>query len=220
MYGHGFATMFLAEVYGMSPDPRLETYLRKAVRLIEYSQGDMGGWRYQPKPDQSDISVTICQVMALRAARNAGIPVDPRVIEKAKECVKACANADGGFCYIAESRGGGSAFPRSAAGVCILYYLGEYGAIEVKRGLEYMQKFRPSSAQKQYWSMYGYYYAAQAMFQVGGETWNQWYIELCNWLIANMSSEGSFSSQGGEYSTAMAAIILQIPIRYLPILQR
>ena len=70
--GTGLRRLFLAEVYGMSPDPRLETYLRKAIRLIEYSQGAMGGWRYQPRPDQSDISVTICQVMALRAARNAG----------------------------------------------------------------------------------------------------------------------------------------------------
>ena len=32
-----------------------------------------GGWRYQPVRDEADISVTVCEVMALRAARNAGL---------------------------------------------------------------------------------------------------------------------------------------------------
>ena len=73
MYGHGFATLFLAEVYGMHPDPELRPKLVKAVKLIINTQNDEGGWRYQPERREADISVTICQVMALRAARNAGI---------------------------------------------------------------------------------------------------------------------------------------------------
>ena len=73
MYGHGFATLFLAEVYGMHPDPDLRQKLVKAVKLIINTQNDEGGWRYQPERREADISVTICQVMALRAARNAGI---------------------------------------------------------------------------------------------------------------------------------------------------
>jgi hypothetical protein len=72
MYGHGFATLFLAEVYGMSPQPELREALRKAIRLIVTTQNDEGGWRYQPVRADADLSVTVCQVMALRAARNAG----------------------------------------------------------------------------------------------------------------------------------------------------
>src|SRR5438034_11630990 len=34
MYGHGFATLFLAEVYGMTGDDRVKEKLQKAVRLI------------------------------------------------------------------------------------------------------------------------------------------------------------------------------------------
>ena len=43
--------------------------LAKAVKLIRNTQNAQGGWRYQPRRTEADISVTICQVMALRAAR-------------------------------------------------------------------------------------------------------------------------------------------------------
>ncbi|HND53778.1 MAG TPA: prenyltransferase/squalene oxidase repeat-containing protein, partial [Pirellulaceae bacterium] len=73
MYEHGFATLFLAEAYGMSPQPALRARLARAVKLIVDKQNDEGGWRYAPERRDADISVTICQVMALRAARNAGL---------------------------------------------------------------------------------------------------------------------------------------------------
>ncbi len=82
MYGHGFATLFLGEVYGMTPGGddaranRLHEALVKAVRLIEQTQNDEGGWRYNPVPYDADVSVTISLIMALRSARNAGIEVN------------------------------------------------------------------------------------------------------------------------------------------------
>ncbi|MFM7454686.1 MAG: hypothetical protein ACKO1V_12100 [Cyanobium sp.] len=75
MYGHGFAALFLGEIYGMSPDDvRVRDALARAIRLIENSQNDEGGWRYNPVPDDADVSVTICQVMALRSARDGSGP--------------------------------------------------------------------------------------------------------------------------------------------------
>ncbi len=124
MYGHGFATLFLAEVYGQTNDPRVREVLAKAVRLIVRCQNPEGGWRYQPVPQEADLSVTICQVMALRAARNAGIKVPKETIDRAVEYVRRCQNPDGGFRYMLNS--GNSAFPRSAAGVATLYYAGIY----------------------------------------------------------------------------------------------
>ena len=51
MYGHGFATLFLAEVYGASPQPGLREKLSKAIELIVHSQNAEGGWRYEPRRD-------------------------------------------------------------------------------------------------------------------------------------------------------------------------
>ena len=99
MYGHGFATLFLAEVYGMSPRGELRDKLHRAVNLIIDTQNHQGGWRYQPKKGDADISVTICQIMALRAARNSGIFVPKETADRCIEYVKRSQNADGGFMY-------------------------------------------------------------------------------------------------------------------------
>ena len=100
MYEHGFATLFLAEVYGMSPRDDLREKLARAIDLIVRTQNAEGGWRYQPRREDADISVTICQVMALRAARNAGLRVPNETIDRCVDYVKRCQNADGGFRYM------------------------------------------------------------------------------------------------------------------------
>ncbi len=99
MYGHGFATMFLAECYGMSPRPELREKLSKAITIIVNSQNKDGGWRYEPIRRDADISVTVCEIMALRAARNAGLFVPNDAIDRAIDYVKRSQNADGGFMY-------------------------------------------------------------------------------------------------------------------------
>ena len=72
MYGHGFAVTYLAEVYGMTERKNLKPCLNRAIKLILSSQNKEGGWRYEPKPSDADVSVTVCQVMALRSGKNAG----------------------------------------------------------------------------------------------------------------------------------------------------
>ncbi|MGH7193090.1 MAG: prenyltransferase/squalene oxidase repeat-containing protein, partial [Candidatus Saccharimonadales bacterium] len=119
MYGHGFATLFLAENYGMARQFALRGTLSQAVRLIVSTQNAEGGWRYAPRRDDADISVTVCQMMALRAARNAGIFVPKQTIDRAVEFVERSQNTDGGFRYTLA--GGESGFARSAAAVTALY---------------------------------------------------------------------------------------------------
>lgn len=221
MYGHGFATLMLAEVYGHSDDPRLRDALIKAVRLIVHTQNHEGGWRYQPAPYDADISVTICQVMALRAARNAGIVVPAETIDRAIVYVRLCQNPeDGGFRYML--RPGTSAFPRSAAGVASLYYAGVYDDPAVVRGLEYLQPFRGGEPDEPFGHYhYGHYYAAQAMFLAGGDWWRQWFPAVRDNLIAAQRPDGSWTSNHGpSYAAAMSLLVLQMPNRYLPIFQR
>ena len=219
MYGHGFATLFLAEVYGMTPRHELRETLRKAVRLIVSTQNHEGGWRYQPVRNDADLSVTICQVMALRAAKNTGLYVDKTVIDKAIEYVKASQNPDGGFRYMLSS--GGSAFARSAAGVAALQYAGVYGGEEIERGLEYIRHFTPPIDRSIGHYFYGHYYAGQAMFLAGDEYWREWWPAIRAELVDKQAPEGFWRGQAGqEYGTAMALIILQMPNRLLPIFQK
>lgn len=221
MYGHGFATLFLAEVYGMWPDSDVHARLQKAVKLIVDTQNDEGGWRYQPERQDADISVTICQVMALRAARNAGLFVPNKTVDRCIDYVKQCQNADGGFSYMLP--GGASQFPRSAAGVVALYSAGIYKGDELDRGIEYLMQFvpRPNAISLESHFFYGHYYAVQAMWQTGGTRWEQWYPAIRATLLSMQKKDGSWFDQiCPEYGTAMACLILQMPNSYLPIFQR
>jgi hypothetical protein len=235
MYEHGFGTLFLAEVYGMVYDKdlrdRLDGTLRRAVQLIVRSQNMDGGWRYSPFAADADLSVTICQIMALRAARNAGISVPGSVSKKCIDYVKSCqlANRGGAFHYM--KLGGHVSFPLTAAGIVALYSAGVYQDQAIVDGLEYLKKFKPGMPVQtlphdimfpvpHYY--YGHYYAAQAMWIVGGKYWREWYPAIRDELLAKQ--------QGGRYwyddkidphyCTAMALLVLQMPNNYLPIFQR
>jgi prenyltransferase beta subunit len=224
MYGHGFATLFLAECYGMTMRSDIREKLSTAVRLIVNTQNKEGGWRYQPRPNDADLSVTICQVMALRAARNAGIFIPKETIDRCTEYVKKSQNADGGFMYMLQAGGGQSAFPRSAAGVVALYMAGIYEGDEIKIGLKYLMNHLPAggNASRESHYFYGQYYAAQAMWHAGGEYWRKWYPAIRDELIARQRPhDGAWAdSICNEYGTAMACIILQMPNNFLPIIQR
>lgn len=218
MYGHGFATLFLGEIYGMTGDERVREPLLKAVRLIVKSQNHQGGWRYHPIPYDADISVTICQIMALRSAREAGLAVPKDTIDAAIQYVKNCQNpADGGFRYMIGN--GSSGYARTAAGVSSLFYAGVYEGPTVERGLRYMDRTPVANSGGHFY--YGHYYAAQAMFLAGGEHWRQYYPQIRQLLVSRQQSNGSWSGGHGEpYCTGMSLLILQVPNRLLPIYQR
>lgn len=229
MYGHGFATLFLGEVYGMTAGggdtrlhERVHDALVKACRLIERTQNEEGGWRYNPVPYDADVSVTICQIMAMRSARNAGIEIPKTTIDRAVEYVRKCQNPDGGFKYQLEV--GNSAWPRSAAGVASLYYAGIHQDDAVEKGVDYLLKSSladsPGRSETHYW--YGMYYSAQSMYLAGGDRWAAWWPAARQELLERQTGGGSWNdpSVGPAYGTSMALIVLQMPKRYLPIFQK
>lgn len=230
IYQHGFGALFLSEVYGMVPDKprqdRLRTMLEKAIGYTRAAQNGEGGWRYKPRETPGDVSVTVAQLMALRAARNAGVAVPKGVVDKCVAYIKACQLPDGGFNY---ARGNVSDFPRSAAAVVGLFSAGVYEGREIERGLRYLSTYRPGrlaafadhrGEARHYF--YGHYYAALAMWTAGGGYWAEWFPAIRDALLANVRGNAAWSDNalGGVYATAMACIILQLPNNYLPIMQK
>jgi hypothetical protein len=238
MYEHAFATLFLAEVYGMTGDARIRKKLELAVDCIVQSQNAQGGWRYIPGAKDSDMSIAVTCVMALRGARNVGIYVPKETIRAAIDYVKksyipasAGTALRGGFWYqIFDQpfRPSRTSFALTAAGVTALYGAGEYDAPEVREGLRFLDnpRWRPPA-----WRMhqsfdyfYGHYYAIQAFYQAGGDYWARWYggeNGIRDEIVNGQHRDGCWEDfVGKNYATAMATIILQIPYRYLPIFER
>lgn len=231
MYAHGFGTLFLAEVYGMIPDEALQKRTRdaleRAVQLIVKAQNSEGGWRYQPYPQMADVSVTICQIMALRAARNAGLLVPKSTVDRCVKYVLDCQTADGGFAYMRQQ--GPSAFARTAAAVVALYCAGIYKGKPIDRALEYMRDYHPANGtyrrdipEMHYY--YAQYYAAQAMWTAGDKHWEDWFPAIRDELVTRTRQRGdgvwTDVTTCSHYATAMACVILQISNNYLPILQK
>ncbi|VTT98507.1 Prenyltransferase-like protein OS=uncultured bacterium PE=4 SV=1: Prenyltrans_1 [Gemmataceae bacterium] len=230
MYSHGFGTLFLSEVCGMVPaaarDAKLRGALEQAVAFTVFAQNTLGGWRYEPQVQYADVSVTTAQMMALRAAKNAGVFVRKSVIDGGAAYIKGCQLADGGFSYWKGQ--GFSAFARTAASIVGLYSAGIYEGREVERGLKYLQQFTPGRQfspreipPQHYW--YGQYYAALAMWTAGDDYWNAWLPAIRDELLAKARTGGGTWNDpyhGSVYATAMALIVLQLPNNYLPILQK
>jgi hypothetical protein len=223
MYGHGFATLFLSEVYGMSDrqevDSTVGEKLRKAVKLTCQCQNDAGGWRYQPVKSDADLSITICQIMGLRAARDAGLQVPDEVRSRCIDYVKKSQNGDGGFRYQIGG-GSGSTFPLTAAGVVSLYSAGIYDGEPVTKALKWLMNYLPGKGSNNTGHFfYGHYYAVQAMWHAGGEYWSKWYPAIRDTLLARQAGDGSWPDPEvcPEFGTAMACIILQMPNNFLPI---
>lgn len=245
MYSHAFATLFLAEAYGMSWRPDLRERLQRAVDFIVGSQNEEGGWRYEPMADDSDMSIVVCQVLALRAARNIGIHVPKSTVDRAARYVVDSSIDDdvipehmrsflpqselGAFRY-QKGSASRSSFPLTAAGVTALYGLGIYSDDKIRAGLDYLQRSMDSftyrygeQADGHYFFWYGHYYGVQAMYTAGGRHWETYYEKLRRQLLAMQASDGSFPNSvgpGKPFGTAMAVLILQIPYRFLPIFQR
>jgi hypothetical protein len=221
MYGHGYATLFLAEIYGMTGDHDIKPHLERAIGLILRSQKADGGWRYTADPrGSSDISITVVQLKALRAARNSGINIDAGVIKKAVTYITDSVCEDGGFAYTLQHRRSG--FARTAAGVTSLYIAGEYKGKAIDGALAFLNTRRRENSVL-HWYYYGNFYAAQAMFQAGGDYWEDWFPWIRENLIKLQTRDGAWlqhSSAGPVFATAMAVMILEIPYRYLPIFQR
>ena len=227
MYGHGIATIALGEIYGMTADDSIRPRLQRAIDCIVKSQGKEGGWRYNPRPNDSDISVTVLQVVALRVARNNGLDVPAGTIERAVAYVKACSHPSGGFTYQASNRNAKAAVPgsaRTAAAIYSLQVCGLYDDPLVAGGSKYL--FDNFAKNQENYS-YGSYYAAPAHYMMGGDTWRKWYLMNRDKLTGqakNQSGRTYWTTQAGAggdaYGTAVAITILAMPYGYVPLYQR
>ncbi len=218
MYGHGFGMLFLSQAYGMTQKKEIRDKLKKAVALTCKCQNAQGGWRYQPVKQDADLSITVCQIMGLRGARDAGIDVPDDVRSKCIDYVRKSQNkSNGSFRYT--QQGGHTTFAMTAAGVTSLYSAGIYEGEEIEKALKYLMRYKPSGTPSGGHYFYSNYYAVQAMWHAGGDYWAQWYPLIRDQLVKNQSSAGSWRSSeaGPEFGAAMAGIILQMPLNYLPV---
>ena len=232
MYAHSICTLFLSEVSGMVDEKRqarIDEQLPKAVKIILDAQKirksndrDLGGWRYQRHSNDSDMSCSGWALMALRSCRLNGGRVPDTAIEAAVNYVKRHHNAgQGNFVYQAGSNEYGITL--TGAGILCLELCGNHNDPMSLRAANFLSRsYRELENQGQ--KYYGMYYTAQGLFQIGGDTWQNFAKWMYRTWIPKQQANGSWVGAGHEsttpYSTAMMVLSFAVPYRQLPIYQR
>ena len=218
MYNHGFASLALAESYGSLDDARIGPALKKAVNLIMTSQSanPHGGWRYSPESTDADSTVSGAQMVALFAARNAGLEIPDKAIKRGLAYFKSCQTPDGGIGYTGP---GGPNSARTAIGALAFALAREKDDPAFQSAFKYLKQsgFDPDGS----YPMYYEYYAAQAFFHGDMEVWKKW--NASNFQSLRDAQDESGGWQGGNgpaFSTAAALLSLAVNYRLVPIYER
>jgi hypothetical protein len=254
MYGHGFAVLFLSCMVGEEENKdrrkKLVDILEKACKFTYDAQTNRGGWGYVSAKDGSNFdegSVTITQVQALRAARNAGIVVPGDAIKNAIKYLHDSTNDQGGVQYSLAFGGGGRGDGRAAltaAAIACGFNAGEYNSKEVKQWFRFCEKMLPlpGDGRRLPHDEYTNYYYAQAIYVLGDDryaqmfpevkpserlTWTKYRKALFDELKKQQSADGSWSAEtwtarmvGPVYVTACYLSVMQLDKAALPIYQR
>jgi hypothetical protein len=166
-----------------------------------------GGWRYGQANGDADLSATQFVLLALRAASQAGYPVEktaPRVWEMAAKYVRSCQDGSGGFRY--QVQGGPPTGSMTACGVACLVICREQMELAdlpkvpgiddaIKRGLDWLdQNFTPDrnpGSNHHYYYLYGIERVGDL---TGRKEFNKldWYVRGARLLIAQQDADGKW----------------------------
>ncbi len=216
MYHHGFATLALAEAYGAVEDERLGPALKRAVGLIVAAQArnSQGAWRYTPGSPDADTTVSGAQMVALLAARNAGIAVPEEAVQKGMKFFLSCQSEDGGLGYTGP---GDPNDTRTAIGAVVFALARQKEARSFRAALGYLRGSGAPAAHPYYHE----YYMAQALFHGDTELWRLWSATNTRRLAAAQLANGSWEGAGGStFCTSAALLSLAVNYRFLPIYER
>jgi hypothetical protein len=228
MYDHCLATMVLCESFSMTGDERLAAPARRAVDFIVKAQNPNLGWRYEPRAD-NDTSVLGWALMALKSAQIAGFEVPPRAWRGAAQWLDRVRKGKAGGLY--EYQPGRGPSPAMTAEGLFSQLLVEFQPDHprTRESVAYVLKHRPRWVPQNLedTNLYYWYYATLALHQLGGDEWDEWNRQIRETLVKAQRQDGPFEGSwdartrwgeygGRVYSTAIAALTLEVYYRYLP----
>ncbi|WP_010582454.1 prenyltransferase/squalene oxidase repeat-containing protein [Schlesneria paludicola] len=228
-YCHAIATFALAEAYAMQKDgntfPELQNAVRRGVYMISAMQNDDGGWRYG-KGGKSDMSMFGWQLMALKSAVNAGIPVP----EKTRKGMVSFLDSRARLKH-AGTHGGLAGYkiddrPTPAMTAEALFCRQMFSLRgDDATSLEAVKFLRDNLPRLRDYDEYYWYYGTLAMHNSDDESWKEWNESLRDLLVSMQRQEGQLAGSwdprgkwagiGGRlYSTALSTMCLEVYYRY------
>lgn len=227
MYGHGIATLALTEIlaidhYNNQVDAEIKELVEDAILFTLVAQHPQGGWRYIPG-SPGDMTISGWQILSLVSARYGGIGLRTNTLPDAKQFVYSLSH-EGTYEFGYTTKRGEPT--TTAIGMCLLMYLGEspfYTAF-----LHSLSKMAARGPKK--FDVYHDYYATMALHHARHPDWDRWHKPLRDHLVRTQATTGHqtgswhFKDHHGDvggrlYTTAMAAMILEVYYRHIPLYQ-
>ena len=248
VYNHAISALALCEAYGQcnsEQTKKMAPVIEKAIaatlemqRWPGKAKKNKDGWRYLTKRGEgdSDLSVTGWQLMFLRSARNAGFDVPTESIDGAVKYIENCYWEDKNRRVHVYMAGNRDKVTRSMAGAGILAmaHAGKHDSKQAIASGDVLLKYdfsKYDSEKAPYGSRadryhYGAVLCTQAMYQLGGKYWEQFFPKLVNAFLTNQQADGSWLTGGLDkpygscYTTSLGILSLSVPDQMLPIFQR
>ncbi len=242
-YNHAITGLLLSEAYGMtsvqqsrSIRPAIEKAIKYAsLRLPQPKRSAIyeGGWRYRTynSADDADLTVTSWHLMFLRSCKNAGFEVPGSLVEDALQYVGRVYRPERGtFVYAVREATVTRAL--AGAGILSLSLAGKHNDDRAQQAGQFLLnhpfvQYNVRAFPTEHY-FYSCFYCSQAMFQLGGKYWEEFYPVLARTLTANQRPNGSWDPDchdydaklGRTYTTALGVLALSPPYQLLPIFQR
>jgi len=223
MYYHAIATIALAEAFAMTGDDQLRKPLVEAQRYIVVAQNKRGGWRYAPG-NAGDVLVTGWQIMALKALDQAGIATPLSVYERADTFLVSCRDDYGKFKYLPRNPKAEPS-PTAVALLSRMYMGMPQNDRDLQRGCSYLHGRGINKT-----DVYFDFYTTLTLHHAQHESWEDWNEQMRDYLVKTQEIGGHqagswhFNDEHGSgvvggrlYTTAMAAMTLEVYYRYSPL---
>lgn len=224
MYNQGVATFALCEALQLSKDDSLRDHCQKAVNFIAFAQNETGGWGYLPKAP-GDLTITGWQTMALKSADGAHLYIPAHTIVRIDKFLDSQTDAEKILYGYSRPSTPDSRNPTcTAIGLLLRLFRGwPTSDPRILTGVNHLEKQGISGH-----DIYRNYYTTLLLFHVDARIFQNWNPNMRDSLVRSQMRSGhaagswhfedKFGDVGGRlYTTAMAAMTLEVYYRFSPI---
>ncbi|MBM4060376.1 MAG: terpene cyclase/mutase family protein [Planctomycetes bacterium] len=244
VYNHAIAAYAMCEAFGLSQYSLLKPVAQKAINYLESHRNPYSVWRYQPRDNDNDTSVTGWCIMAYESGEFFGLEINKSALDLCKTWLDQVSDPTGrhGYTKAGEpsSRKPGdhaTKFPiekgeaLTAVGLFCRFFMGQdpkekpvmKAAADLILSKPPIWDPKAGTIDAYYW-----YYATYALYQMGDRHWREWQKRLSDAVIkpqhrdkAKKNLYGSWDpicawgEDGGRvYMTATLTLTLEAYYRY------
>ncbi|MCR9245283.1 MAG: terpene cyclase/mutase family protein [bacterium] len=243
IYSHCIATFALSEAYGLSRYKLLRPTVQKAINYLESHRNPYSVWRYQPRDNDNDTSVTTWALMAYASGQSFGLDVNGNAMQLVGAWYDQITDVNGRAGYTrrgeASARKPGDHMtrfpPKNGEAMTAAALVGRFLLDQSPKQHPVMLKSagligaKAPRWQDGHIDPYYWWFGTQAMYRIGGRHWQNWAKALKQVGKAQRRDDnftgswdpvGVWDMDGGRvYSTAMYALALQVHARAMQLVR-